>query len=275
MASTVPFEFDRPNEYILVWPGEDRESPTWSGDPVPLPSRNEVADPTVPGSPFRYPAAKDASGKPIPGTVVLKDKIGRDEQGSVKREFDAQEWLRGLKSNNEGLFNRGLAIVISTDQVPAAMQAGIPRWRAAQVAGWQAEVRRESERRARFAAMKQIPPVLSPESELALERAVQGLRDANVTGGLSRISDKDLFVAQGGSEDEYDAPAKPVSVPRAHAVEPESDAPDFGVIARGLRAKAKEAGIFLKKELLEGLLDQDPAVIKEVADKLEAEGVSL
>lgn len=280
MASPLPF--DRPNRFILVWPGERREAPIYGGQQIMFPSRDEIAVPydknreETHGSPFRYGAAKDRQGNPIPGTIVLQDSIERDlTNQNVVRTFDAQNWIRGLHGIMPRLFERGLTAVTEPEDVPAAMEAGIQKWIAAEIDSWHEEVATESARRAKYEQKNQVPPPLQPAEERSLRRAVEGLKSASAMRPVSSVSNDDLIEAQGGKRGlKLASPAKPA--PPINEVEPTPEKePDKRVIAEGLFKTAEENNVTLSKGQLKGLLTADLAVMQEVAELLESKGVSV
>jgi hypothetical protein len=261
--------FERANKVIAVWPGEDEAAPIYDGTQVVIPPRTEVAQL---GGRYRFPAAKDAQGRPIPGTVILQDEFTSDPVlGSTVTSFDARGWAKGILSINPGLIERGLDFVESPEDVPAAMERGIPKWTKARIAQWRDMVNREAARRANAAAHGHAAEPLSEKDESELARAIRGLRE-DTASRRSGITDADLLIATGGTL----APSKPTTATAAATADaPPPPADDFGEAATAMYRLAKEHKVKLATEEVEGLMARDSAVMTAVASKLEAAGVEV
>ena len=268
--------FDRPRTAILVWPGDEPETAMYGGEQIVIPAREQVAtvgDKFTP-SIFRWPAATDRQGRPIAGTVSIKDVMRIGEQGESIVVFSAEGWCKGLRQCNQKLFERGFAIVIDPEDVPAAMEAGLKRWRRAKVAEWDNAVRYEMARRENYRTKGQVAPPLDDLGEQKLQNAIRNLRAEQDRAG-SAISDSDLRVALGGP---VTAPALPVvpvleaSAPAPKEAKPEDE---LGEAADNMYRLAREHKIHLTKNELDGLLSRDMGAMAELEQKLTEAGVEL
>ena len=264
--------FDRPRTAILVWPGDEPETVMYGGEQVVVPPRDTVAtlgDRYTP-SIYRWPAATDKQGRPIPGTVLIKDVLRTGEQNETIKVFDAESWCKGLGQVAIKVFERGFAIVVDPDEVPAAMEAGLKRWRRAKIAEWDNAVRYELSRRENYRTKGQVAPPLDDIGEQKLQNAIRNLREEQERAG-SAISDGDLRVALGGQAVLPTAPtAAPAPPPPAKAEEDE-----LGEAAGHMYKLAKQHDVKLLKEELDGLLARDLAIMAAVEAKLNEAGVEL
>lgn len=261
--------FQRSQSLIVVWPGDDPVTPTYDGESIRLPARNEIAV-VGKGSPFRHGAVLDAGGNAIPGTVELVD-VERENPatGGTVKDFDAQAWARGIYDVNKPLIDRGLRVVMDVSEIPAAMAEGRPLWEKAEIRSAEATIREELERMAYWEKKGQ------PAPESSSHEAVMKARAFLASVHLKRkdaFNKNDLLSALG------DAPA-PAAAPQTipAPVAPPVPAPartedDIAAASRALFKAAKDNNVFLKKEEIEGLLTLDPAVMDAVDKKLEEAG---
>lgn len=258
--------FDRPRSAILVWPGDEPISPMYGGEVITLPPKDQVA--TAGHGIYRYGAALDRQGKPMPGTVLLKDVMSVDPStAQVVKVFDAESWVKGLMGVNKKLFERGLTAVVDPDDVAPAMEAGGKRWYQSKLQEWDNEIRTEAARRQKYTSQGQAPPPLDDKGEASLQNAILQLRMNQDRRG-SAISDVDLRVALGG----------PVAVPAAAPVAPvkaETDEDALQAHALELYRLARANSVSLLKDELDGLLAHDETAMLVVTEKLEAAGVEV
>jgi len=276
--SAAPLPFQRPQEYIACWPGDERVELKYDGLVVVVPAVDEVARIGQKGdpSPFRFQAARSVDGELLPGTVRLTAESGVNADGAKVEHFNPEDWLKGLYDVNEKLFARGLMVVMEPHEVPAALIAGRPLWIEKQLEAWEEEVSNERMRRKSFEERGDPVPPLSVPSARSLKKAVENLEKYRRVQLEDQISGDRLFEALGGTADTPEAVRK-LEAPPPAAEAPETAAPEptaptsekFEALARDLWAECKKAGVALKSAQKTGLLDSDPAVIKEVMDTLE------
>ncbi len=260
--------FDRPRSAILVWPGDEPISPMYGGEVITVPPKDQVA--TAGRGIYRYGAAQDRSGKPMPGTVLLKDVMSVDPStAQVVKVFDAEGWVKGLMGVNKKLFERGLTVVVEPDDVAPAMEHGAKLWYQSKLAEWDNEIRTEAARRQKYTAQGQAPPPLDEKGEASLQNAILQLRMNQDRRG-SAISDVDLRVALGGPA-VVPAPAATPVVP----VKAETDEDALSAAAVEMYKLARANKVPLLKEELDGLLARDLTIMAVVEAKLSEAGVEV
>jgi hypothetical protein len=257
MASPSVLSFLRKDrEFIAVWPGDDECVMEMFGERIYVPPSDEVADHGQKGSKYRFPPGKDASGRPMGGTVALSDRWIRDPETQADQKlFDSEKFIRSIYERNPSLIARGLTVVESAEHVEAARKMGRPKWEAAKVKDWENTIRIEMTRREHW--KKQGQPAPESSSAQSVKEAIAGLKRFNSVK-RSTIDDKDLVEALSG----FVTPFEPA--PLEVAEEP-VDAQKAGA---DLYDAAREAGVFLKKEEIAGLLKQDIDVMDAVAEKI-------
>ncbi len=282
-AFSLPF--DRPRTAILVWAGDEPAVPMYGGEPIAVPPRDVVAVggidlPNTPegrrqaqGNIYRYSSALDRQGKPIPGTVMLRDVLVTDPiSGRINKAFDVEMWAKGLGDVNKKLFERGLSIVMEPEDVPAAMEAGRLRWRKAKLQEWDTEIRTEMARREHYRTRGQTAPPLDEKGERSLQNAILNLKLEKERSG-SAISDADLSIALGAPPVKR-AEVQPLALEPEPQPEPEDTDP-LGDAVLELYRLAKANKVALLKEELDGLLGRDPAAMRAVEEKLTDAGVEV
>jgi hypothetical protein len=284
--SAAPLPFQKPAQYIVCWPGDEREQLKYDGHVIVVPAKDEVADES-PSSPFRFKAARDARGNLIPGTILLHSQSGTTPDGGLKVTFHPEEFLKGLYSVNQSLFGRGLQVVTEPSEVADAMQKGRPMWEDRQVSAWEEEVSLERDRRKRYEDSGQPPP--PPTSAASLRRAVEGLERYHRARQEETIPTERLFSALAvsrGALPEAPPPPKPVAplpipdVPQPVLAEEDSgevqDAQDdLSADAKHLWALCKQHNVELTLNQKEGLLDGNPKTMERVLEKLTKAGVQF
>lgn len=262
----------RQNFRIAVWPGDTSELLQYNAEVVRVPGINEIADPTAEGSLYRYPSALDASGRPIPGTVVLRDITVKKGDGSILKAFDVDDWTDGLEqtARGRGQVNRGLRFVDSPEEVQAAKTEGRPKWVRAAIATWQALLQGELKRRSDLKRANQVVTE-SPYAD-AIREAHAGLSRYGAAAGPS-LSDDALMSALGVSAEGRHADAE--EFPGQHVTPQATQGDGIAIDASGLYRKAKELGVKLSPKQKEGLLEGNDAVIEEVLDLLATAEVAV
>jgi hypothetical protein len=263
--------FQRLQEFILVWPGDENLQVGFNGDVFIVPPHDVVAEPG-PGSPYRNPAAKDRDGRPIPGTIALHDIIQSTGPGGRghRKALDAAEACAFMEDSRDDLFHRGFSIVMDPDDVPAAMAEGRPKYDAAQVDRARQILYDELERRKKWDA-KGIPP--PPSSSDHLVRWAKAHLDSHARKSQQeQISDTELRKALGGELPDLGMPAEHEVKPRPKPV-PAAKAEPLSVPE--LWQMAQAAGVNLVKADMVKLLDGDEdfraRLIEEIAEKQEGE----
>lgn len=251
--------FNKPDEFILCWAGDDCALPKYGGEIVVVPPKDEIA--VADKGPYRYGSAVGPDGRPLPGTVLLRSRTESGNDGGTVVVFDAEDWCKGLMSVNKPLFDRGLDIVREAKEVVAAQAEGRKKWKKARKAEWLQTVRDELERQS-YWKTKGIPAPESSDAEMVRE-ALAGLKTMEQEEH-ARISEADLLAAlsPGGA-----APAAkpiPVAVPAPMV---EADA-DLEAAARALYEKAKALNVSLTHKQKDGLWERDLTVMAEVEAKL-------
>lgn len=247
----TPLPFETHTRVILCWPGDDAVEVTSTGEVVRVPPRHEVFQTG------RWRAA-ELNGEPLPGTVEIEDMFGVSRDGGRVKTFDAQQFAQLVYDNNQALLDRGFAIVQNASQVPAAQEAGRPKWEEHLAVADEEEIRTEMARRARWESQGQpAPPPSSPKSLAAAVKRQEERQKGLLRSG---ISDDALRRALGQPvqaappQPEPPAPQPPVPV----SPEPAAGAPEL------LVDEAESLNLYLKRDELAGLLRQDPSVIAAV-----------
>jgi len=263
--------FRRTQSLIVVWPGDKAVSPTYNGETIRLPARNEIAV-VGRGSAFRHGACLDADGAAIPGTVELFDIEHEDPAtNGIVKDFDAKAWAEGIYDVNKPLINRGLRIVMDRSEIAAAMEEGRPLWEKGQIAEAENVIREELSRMAYWEKKGQPAPESSSHG---------AVMEAKAFLASIHLKRKDAFSKNELLQVLGDAPVVPAPVaapaaPAAPAPAPAAPArpeDDVAAAARALFKAAKDHNVFLKKEEIEGLLTLDPSVMDAVDKKLEEAG---
>ena len=117
----------KPQEYILVWSGDEPKQINSIGELVFVPGINEVSQGK---GQYRYPAAV-INGRPLPGTVAIHD-IFSSINGEVRKVFDALSFCQMLEVNQKALFDMGFDIVLRPEEVAEAQEKGREKWERAE-----------------------------------------------------------------------------------------------------------------------------------------------
>lgn len=262
--STLPFE--RPQEYIGVWAGDDDILLKAFGDEFMCPRRTQVA---VAGQGrFRFGAAKGRDGKALPGTIMLQNAYVRNDQGGEEAQFDARAVCLQLYTN-KALLARGFTVVLNVDDVEAAQAAGRPMWEEQQSLAWQEIIRGELDRQAMW-DKRGVPAPPSPDAAL-VKQAREGLARLNAQNAGNQFSREDLVSVLGGGQGQaptQPAVITPAAVPSAFA--PPPGAAELALAAAELYTEAEQAGIKVLKEEMALLFKGDRSTMREIQSRLEA-----
>lgn len=259
--STLPFE--KPQEYIAVWPGDDHVMLKTFGDEFLCPNRHTVA---VAGQGrYKFGSAKDRNGNPIPGTLLLRSRRERDDvTGGYENRFDARAACEHLYTNRP-LLERGFSVVMDVDDVEAARTAGRVKWEEAQIKAWEETLRLDLEEKAYYEKKGQPQPTTS--NSKAVREAMEGLARVNRTRG-GNVSREDVMAVLGGGTGQAPKPEATPALPPS-AFRPEPSEADIALAASDLFSQLSEAGINLTKAQMAGLLAKDPEVMSELQSRLD------
>lgn len=272
-----PGEAIKPTTVILVWGGDKPERVEADGCSILLPAWNQIADTkrdeaTGRGSIFRFPSwAPD--GAPIPGTVCISDSLAVGVDNRVKRTFHAEGWWGTFVRVNQPDPNksttqiqRGLRRVRKVEHVEKALKDAREAWHSGQVQVWRGIVAAEHARRQKAAALGTAAEPLPENANRLLEEAIAGLAAAKQE--KSSVPDDALKAALGIQDATPREPGAPVPpVPRVATPVPSEPILASGHVkseAALLLEQAKAAGVFLKKDILTGLISNDPAALDTV-----------
>lgn len=250
---------ERISSYILVWSGDQPEQLSFDGTVFWLPARDDEADHKN-GNSLLEPAL-DRSDLPIPGAVVIKDRV-KYVDGVRTKLFDADLFVNWVSMYRQDLLERGMAIVDLPEEVEEAKREGIPLWEKSEDRRARGILEREFSRRLRYESKGLTPPISSSEAQVLW--AVKHLAERGTA--MSAVSTDAIRAALSGVPLPKTAQAAP-SLPAPAAPRP------LAANASGaeIYARAKKLGINPVKTDLEGLLEDDPdsckAVAKLIADK--------
>ena len=247
--------WNRVNAQILVWAGDERKQLKYDGKPILLPAHNETAK-KGPSHPFRFESVRNGKDELVPGTLKVEDIISRTPEGGVTKIFDVGDFCDFLERDRERLFESGLEIVSSWQDVAAAMEAARPLWDKAQDARAQQILATEMDRISRFEAKGQPAP--------------EGSNSERVAWAISHLQTrKAADVAKFGKEDiakvlqgQYLPPKETISD------ETPAEAEEMSTIKQILAA-AKQHGLKLTRSEMEGLLEGDDEQTEFVLKKIE------
>jgi hypothetical protein len=89
----LPFDTAQVREFGIANASDVRQSPSYLGQPVYIPARNRAVS-ADPKRPTLLISAVDANGRPIPGTLVIRDIYERGPGGVSELRWDAGAALR-------------------------------------------------------------------------------------------------------------------------------------------------------------------------------------
>ncbi len=144
--------FQRLQNFIFAWPGDEHLQVGFNGDVFIVPPRDQVAEVGI-GTPYRFASAVDGKGHPIAGTIAIQDKIRETDaggRGGYVKLFDAAQCCAWLEDTREDLFDRGFAILMDPEEVTPAMREGRPKYDASQDGYAREILHQELERRKRW-----------------------------------------------------------------------------------------------------------------------------
>jgi hypothetical protein len=270
--------FQRLQNFIFAWPGDEHLQVGFNGDVFIVPPRDEIAEVGM-GSPYRFPSAVDGKGRPIPGTIAIQDKIRETDaggRGGYVKLFDAAECCAWLEDTREDLFDQGFAICMDPEEVVPAQREGRPKYDASQDDYAREILHQELERRKRW-DVKGVPAPPS-SSDHKVRWAVAHLEQRK---SKTAMLSEDALKGALGAGVEYVDNLPPVA-PRKSDEEPKemigSVPKDEAVTAlppTELWEMAQAAGIKPTKPEMAKLLEGDEAyralLLEQIAEKQEGE----
>lgn len=265
-------QFHRLQEFILAWPGDENLQVGFNGDVMIIPPRDTVAK-VGQGTPYRLPAAL-LDGEPIPGTIVLTDRIQTTAaRGGYRKNFDAAECCSWMEDTRTDLFNRGMAIVMHPEDVAAAMEEGRPKYEASQEETARNLLMAELERQKKWDGKGVPAPPSSSEHKIRWALAFLESREA----ARPQVSQDHLKRALAGHFGT--APPQAAEQPKAMLGSvPAADAPKELPVTE-LFEMSVASGIKLTKAEMVRLLDAEDTtfrkeLIEQIAEKQEGERVT-
>lgn len=254
--------WNREQKQVFVWAGERPLQLKYSGFIFYVPPRHEVAK-SGPGSIYYFDSARDGNGRPLPGTIVVKDILRTTSEGGYSKTFDVDACCRFLDRDRPQLFERGFQIVSEPTEIDVAMADAIPRYELAEDARAHQILATEMERQKGFREKGQDPPESSSAEQVAW--AMKHLSRPGRKADRPEFTPDQIKAALGG---------EPVPTPESPAplvVETVAvDIPDEEV-EKNIRLyhEAKEAGVKLTRTELAGLLENDTEMVELVVEKLK------
>ncbi len=265
--------FHRLQEFILVWPGDENLQIGFNGDVMIVPPHDTVAE-LGQGKPYRFESVKDQKGLPIPGTIILTDRIQETgPSGGYRKIFDAAEACAWMEDTREDLFNRGMAIVMRAEDVGAAMEEGRPKYEASQEENAREILMQELERQKKWDGKGVPAPPSSSEHKIRWALAFLETREQ----ARPQVGPDALKRALAGH---FGAPIPENKVPEQPKAMlgsvPKEEAPKELPVGE-LFEMATAAGIKLSKIQMTRLLENDQefrtGLIEQIAEKQEGERV--
>ncbi len=264
---------DRVNTFILSWCGDEMEQVSFDGTVFNIPSLNEVAEADKPGSPYRFDAARTREGRMLPGTVLVADRLGTNPEGVRVKYFDADMFVKWIEAVRPDLLDRGLFICDHPEEVEEAQREGRPLYEKSQDSRARGVLEAELFRRRKWEEKGTPAPPSSSQADL--QWALRHLR--NRPAAVDTIPSTEITNVLSGvpqSSPTTSGPEKPPRELKAESIE-ETIAALTKTDSRSLHTQAKSMGIKLKMVELTGLLEGDEAVMKDVAERIQAKEAEL
>lgn len=270
-----PRRFQRTQQFIFVWPGDELKRLGYDGNSYNMPPFDQVSEIGL-GKPYGHEPAKDASGRPIPGTIVIEDRYADNEMGGTERVLDAAEFCGWIEDTMPELLNQGFAIVMGPEDVAQAMDLGRPKYEASRDDYARAVLQHELERRKTWEG-KGIPPPVS-SSDAKVRWAASHLENAQAQARSRQISDdalRDVLAGRPTGTIEGMSPA-PAPEPLATMPTPEEMPEPAPVLTPGdIYEQAIAAGITPTKpemaKLLKGDKEYAAVLLGQIAEKQEGQ----
>jgi len=244
--------WNRIQEQILVWPGDERLEIRFDGTLICVPPRTEVAK-VGPGQPYRYPAATTPNGIPLAGTISVKDQIVETGDGGYHKQFDVSDFCEFLEEYNKHLFDAGFQIVTDSSDVTLVLEEGIPLYDKSLDQKARTVLAQELERRKKYEEKGQPAPPSSSEHVVLWALQHQKRRAAE----KPQVDSREIYAALEGTY----LPLKAADTP------PISNAKMMD--AQHYLGEATELGIRLNKAELMALIEGDTETIEVIALKIE------
>lgn len=244
--------WNRIQEQILVWPGDERLEIRYDGTLICVPPRTEVAR-VGPGHPYRYPAAQTKAGVPLKGTIAVTDQIVDTDDGGYRKQFDVSDFCEFLEEHAKHLFDAGFQIVSDPDDVTLVIEEGIPLYDRSLDKKAREILANELQRRKGWEDRGQPAPPSSSEHLVIWALQHQKRRAAQ----KPQVDSSQIYAALEGTT----LPALAAAAP------PVSDVKAMG--AQHYLEEATKLGIRLNKAELTALIEGDAEQIEFIQAKIE------
>lgn len=256
----MPLTSGKPQEYILVWSGDEPLPLVCLGESITLPPVNVVA---VAGQGlYRYSSAVDRSGRPLPGTVAISDRFVQKD-GTATRTFNAFEWCQMLEQNQKALFQNGFDITVNPDEVAAIQEKGVKLYDQAMLKRDESIVQHALGQASYWKDKgKPQPPSTQDDAVKAAIARLNKRRAEGRYGDTNPIAIEDMQAALGL--------APKTAAPAPAAPQAPAGSSDLDLAAEALFTGAREAKLRLKDAEIEGLIKRDPKIMEQVQQRVEA-----
>ncbi len=247
--ATVKKMYTRVQSQIFTWAGDEALQIGYDGMHFLVPPFNETAK-AGGSSPYRFESVRDAKGELVPGTLLVKDEIVRNNDGSSRRVLSVTDFCDYLTRERDELFGRGFNIVSNVQDVAEALEAGRPLYLAAQDARARAILSSEMARRKKYEDKGEPAPPRDDEHNVIW--AIQHLRGR--AAQRPKVKAEDIRSALDG---EY----QPTEVAKLATKRVSS--------AQEIYQEAAELGVNLTKTEMQGLLENDEEQTAYVLEKIK------
>lgn len=263
---------DRINSYIVCWPGDEREQIGFDGEVFYLPPMDQIAEANVPGSVYKFDSARNRSGDFVAGTVVVADRHAMIDGNRIK-VFDADMFVRWVEQIRGDLLDRGLFIVDMPEEVEEAHKEGRPVYERSQDARARTILEAELFRRRKWEEKGTPPPPSSSEHLVAW--AIKHLNERGTT--LSQIATDSIVGALSKGSSSPPKDKIETALGRGTQRTPPRAIPAAENTGEGVKlySQAKNLGVKLLKEELEGLLADEDEAVGQVRQKIKAAQLKL
>jgi len=250
--------WNRINTQIFVWAGEEPLHLKHNGFRFVVPPRNVVAR-KAEGAPYKFEAVRDGKDRPVPGTILVEDRIVESDAGGRRKVFDVMECCEYLQNDKGHLFEEGFQIVSDVADAKAIMPELIPLYENSMDKRAQSILSAELGRQQKWKEKGQ--PVPEPDNPQRVEWAIKHMASRKKTLQPD-YSANDIEAALEGRFDDIVG-----SKPRTEAppVEPEEQ-----INGKALYMECQEWGLRLNKGEIEALLTDDEEQIDIIVQKLKA-----
>lgn len=255
--------WNRVNQQIFVWAGEEAKEIKYSGFRFKIPPRTETAKKGK-HSIYKFESARDSKDRLIPGTVAVTDVMHSSPNGGVHRIFDVAACCEYIQRDKDALFDQGLAIVSDPNDVDEAMAEIQPLYEASQDKRAHQILQDEMERQRKMSEKGQI--VTERENPQVVQWAMAHLARRGKTVKPAISTEAIAAVLEGRVN--VEVPPRPEAEPVSDAPAPEAPSNPNG--NKELYRECEEWGVRLSKRELESLVTGDEEQIGFITEKLRA-----